>query len=111
MIKVHKYNHFVTNEKDAAYRQMFEAHAHDYIGKTTELWSIGVTKSILLDDIGYSFLPFRTVKDEVENGTLKVISHNFKFDMFRSLLLTRKQNWQNPLVEQFIEQTKEHFKR
>lgn len=111
MIKENKYNHFVTNEKDATYRQMFESFAKDSINKTTELWSIGAIKSILVDDIGFSVLPLGTVKEELESGNLKVIRHNFEFDLFRSLLLTRKQTWQNPLVDLFIEQTKHHFKQ
>lgn len=110
IIKEHKYNHFITNEKDATYRQMFESHAKNSISKTTELWSIGAIKSILLDDVGFSVLPYGTVKNEVNNGKLKIISHNFEFDLFCSLLLTRKQSWQNPLIELFIEQTKRHFK-
>ncbi|WP_213810376.1 LysR substrate-binding domain-containing protein [Jeotgalicoccus sp. WY2] len=111
MIQENKYNHFVTNEKDATYRQMFESFAKDSIEKITELWSIGAIKSILLDDIGFSVLPLGKVKKELESGNLKVIRHNFEFDLFRSLLLTRKQSWQNPLVDLFIEQTKIHFKQ
>lgn len=109
LIKEHRYNHFVINEKDSTYRRMFESKADVNIKKTTELWSIGAIKSILLDDIGFSVLPRNTVKKELKEGTLKIINHKFDFDLFQSLLLTQKQNWQNPLVKLFIEQTKRHF--
>lgn len=108
LLEVTNYNHFITNEKDATYRRMFED-IFDKPLKTTELWSIGAIKQILLDNVGFSVLPLNTVKDEIENGTLKVINHNLNFKPFYAFLLTQKQSWTNPLNEMFIDKVKERF--
>lgn len=110
LVNLDRYNHFVINEKDSTYRQMFESVINEKINKTTELWSIGAIKSILADDVGFSVLPLRTVEQEITSGALQIINHQFDFDVFRSLLLTRKQNWTNPLVELFTDQARLHFK-
>lgn len=83
---------------------MFEQIVRDYhldIYKTTELWSIGVIKSLLLDNIGFSCLPYRTVKQEIESQQLKVIETSFSIQKLGSYVLTKPYPW-NKDVNQLI---------
>lgn len=109
LLKTDGYNHFITNEKESTYRRMFED-TFDKSLKTTELWSIGAIKQMLLDDVGFSVLPYNTVVQEIKNGSLKIIDHDLDFKTFHAFLLTQKQSWTHPLVKQFINQTKNVFK-
>ena len=77
--------------------------------KNTELWSIGTIKQMLIDNVGFSVLPYNTVEKEIESGQLKIIEHNFDFKMFYAYLLTQKQSWTNPIVNRFIDKTKAVF--
>lgn len=104
-----QYNHFVINEKGSVYRNMFEQIVHDYqfdIKKTTELWSIGVIKSLLLDNIGFSFLPYRTVKQEVESQQLKVIKTSFSIEKLGSYILTKSYKWNRDMNQLVVDEVK-----
>ncbi|MFS4465303.1 LysR family transcriptional regulator [Staphylococcus haemolyticus] len=107
LLKQKQYNHFVINEKGSVYRNMFEQIVRDYqldIHKTTELWSIGVIKSLLLDNIGFSFLPYRTVKQEVESQQLKVIETAFSIKTLGSYILTKPYPWNEELNQLIIDE-------
>lgn len=107
LLKQKQYNHFVINEKGSVYRNMFEQIVRDYqldIHKTTELWSIGVIKSLLLDNIGFSFLPYRTVKQEVESQQLKVIETSFSIKTLGSYILTKPYPWNEELNQLIIDE-------
>lgn len=107
LLKQKQYNHFVINEKGSVYRKMFEQIVRDYqldIHKTTELWSIGVIKSLLLDNIGFSFLPYRTVKQEVESQQLKVIETSFSIKTLGSYILTKPYPWNEELNQLIIDE-------
>ncbi|WP_285490598.1 LysR family transcriptional regulator [Staphylococcus haemolyticus] len=107
LLKQKQYNHFVINEKGSVYRNMFEQIVRDYqldIHKTTELWSIGVIKSLLLDNIGFSFLPYRTVKQEVESQQLKVIQTAFSIKTLGSYILTKPYPWNEELNQLIIDE-------
>lgn len=107
LLKQKQYNHFVINEKGSVYRNMFEQIVRDYqldIHKTTELWSIGVIKSLLLDNIGFSFLPYRTVKQEVESQQLKVIETAFSIKTLGSYILTKPYPWNKDINQLIIDE-------
>ncbi|MDU0445631.1 LysR family transcriptional regulator [Staphylococcus haemolyticus] len=107
LLKQKQYNHFVINEKGSVYRNMFEQIVRDYqldIYKTTELWSIGVIKSLLLDNIGLSFLPYRTVKQEVESQQLKVIETAFSIKTLGSYILTKPYPWNKDINQLIIDE-------
>lgn len=97
---------FITNEEGCSYRTMFEKYLlkHDiYNFQTMELWSIEAIKKIVMSGIGFSVLPYITVKEEVESGKLKIISHNEKFEPIYSHMLIKKKKWLSPAVEAFVE--------
>ncbi|PTJ69954.1 LysR substrate-binding domain-containing protein, partial [Staphylococcus kloosii] len=107
LLKNKPYNHLVINEKDSTYRKMFEEFLNDNnlgVGKETELWSINAIKTFLTDNMGFSVLPLRTVEDEIRDNTLKVISKRNDFPLFYSFALTKKKNWQNDIVNLFVEE-------
>lgn len=100
-------NHFfITNEEGCSYRTMFERYllkCNIESFQTMELWSIEAIKKIVMSGIGFSCLPYITVKEEVESGKLKLVNHNEKFDPFYSHMLIKKKKWLSPLVESFVE--------
>lgn len=93
LLKDNTFNHLIINEKNSTYRQMFEKYIfnNDYhISKTTEMWSIDSIKSLITQRIGFSVLPFRNVKNEIENRKLKIIKTDRPFPLFQSFALVKK---------------------
>lgn len=109
LLKDNTFNHLIINEKDSTYRQMFEKYIfkNDYhISKTTEMWSIDSIKSLITQRIGFSVLPFRNVKNEIENRKLKIIKTDQPFPLFQSFALVKKKNWTNPILNLFLKEIK-----
>ncbi|ASK63940.1 hypothetical protein CFK37_18140 [Virgibacillus phasianinus] len=99
-------HYFITNEEGCSYRTMFERHLlkHDIQNfQTMELWSIEAIKQTVMSGLGFSVLPYITVKDEVENGKLKVLTHSEELDPIYSHMLIKKKKWLSPAVEAFTE--------
>lgn len=74
---------FITNEEGCSYRSMFERYLvkHDISGfQTMELWSIEAIKQTVMSGLGFSVLPYITVKEEVEAGKLKNLQHGEALD-------------------------------
>ncbi|MEC5424714.1 LysR family transcriptional regulator [Virgibacillus sp. C22-A2] len=97
---------FITNEEGCSYRKMFERYLlkHDiYSFQTMELWSIDAIKKIVMSGLGFSVLPYITVKEEVNSGKLKIINHNETFEPIYSHMLIKKKKWLSPAVEAFVE--------
>ncbi|MFJ7471324.1 LysR family transcriptional regulator [Peribacillus frigoritolerans] len=100
-------NHFfITNEEGCSYRTMFERyllkHEMDYF-QTMELWSIEAIKQIVMSGLGFSVLPYITVKEEVESGKLKILNHSENLNPLYSHMLIKKKKWQSPAVEAFVD--------
>lgn len=101
---------FITNEEGCSYRSMFEKYlaAHKLPKfQTMELWSLEAIKQSVMSGLGFSVLPYITVKNEVEKGLLNILEHNEQFEPFYSHLLVKSKKWQSPAVEKFIELTLE----
>lgn len=100
-------NHFfITNEEGCSYRTMFERYLvkHDiHPFQTMELWSIEAIKQTVMSGLGFSFLPYITVKEDVDSGKLKIVSHFEKFDPIYSHMLIKKRKWLSPTVKSFSE--------
>lgn len=105
--KKNNINHFfITNEEGCSYRTMFERYLlkHDIDNfQTMELWSIESIKRIVMSGLGFSVLPYITVQEEVDNGKLKIINHNERFEPFYSHMLIKKKKWLSPAVKAFVE--------
>lgn len=97
---------FITNEEGCSYRVLFEKYLlthniHNF--RTMELWSIAAIKQMVMSGLGFAVLPYMTVKEEVEGGKLKVLSHSEKFDPIYSHMLIKKKRWPSPAVEAFVD--------
>jgi DNA-binding transcriptional LysR family regulator len=71
--------------------------------QTMELWSIEAIKQIVMSGLGFSALPYITVKEDVENGKLKTLTHSEKFEPIYSHMLIKKKKWLSPAIEAFVE--------
>ncbi|MCY8684911.1 LysR family transcriptional regulator [Bacillus spizizenii] len=84
---------FITNEEGCSYRTMFETYLvkQDIHGfQTMELWSIEAIKQTVMSGLGFSVLPYITVKEEVEAGKLKILHHAETFEPLYSHMLIKK---------------------
>lgn len=97
---------FITNEEGCSYRVMFEKYLlkhdiHDF--QSMELWSIEAIKQTVMSGLGFAVLPYITVKEEIDNGKLKMLHHSEKFDPLYSHMLIKRKKWLSPAVEAFAE--------
>ncbi|MBT2575025.1 LysR family transcriptional regulator [Bacillus sp. ISL-51] len=103
---------FITNEEGCSYRSMFEKYLvkHDIHNlQTMELWSIEAIKQTVMSGLGFSVLPYVTVKEEVEAGKLKILHQSESFDRLYSHMLVKKKKWQLPAAEAFVSLVLESF--
>lgn len=101
----------ITNEKECSYRRIFE----EYLGEqrivpssTMELWSIEAIKRCVMSGLGISYLPLMTVKEETEQGTLKIIPCVGDLKEIFSQVAYHKNKWVSPALTMFIEITLKH---
>nr|WP_139367255.1 LysR family transcriptional regulator [Metabacillus halosaccharovorans] len=90
---------FITNEEGCSYRTMFERYLlthHMNTFQTMELWSIEAIKQTVASGLGFSVLPYITVKEEIESGKLKILIHSEKFEPSYSHMLIKKKKWLPP---------------
>ncbi|MCS0670242.1 LysR family transcriptional regulator [Cytobacillus firmus] len=97
---------YITNEEGCSYRSMFERylikHGIQHF-QTMELWSIEAIKKMVMSGLGFCALPYITVKEDVENGKLKLLTHSEEFEPIYSHMLIKKKKWLSPAVEAFTE--------
>ncbi|KOS68208.1 LysR family transcriptional regulator [Lysinibacillus contaminans] len=101
----------ITNEKECSYRRIFE----EYLGEqriipssTMELWSIEAIKRCVMSGLGISYLPLMTVKEEIQEGTLKIIPCVGDLKQIFSQVAYHKNKWISPALTMFIEITLKH---
>ncbi|MGG1687657.1 LysR family transcriptional regulator [Pseudalkalibacillus sp. NRS-1564] len=97
---------FITNEEGCSYRTMFERYLlkHDiHHFPTMELWSIEAIKQMVMSGLGFAVLPYMTLKEEVENGKLKILQHSENLEPIYSHMLIKRKKWVSPSVEAFAE--------
>ncbi|WP_438421015.1 LysR family transcriptional regulator [Bacillus siamensis] len=105
-------NFFITNEEGCSYRTMFERFLvkHDISHlQIMELWSIEAIKQTVMSGIGFSVLPYITVKEEVKAGKLKILQQSEPFERLYSHMLVKKKKWQLPAAEAFVSLVLESF--
>jgi Transcriptional regulator len=67
----------IINEQNCIFRQIFERYLQQksiLLDHTIELWSIHAIKSLVKNNVGISFLPTFTVREEIEKGELAEIN-------------------------------------
>lgn len=97
---------YITNEQGCSYRTMFEQHLtkQNLLSfQTMELWSIGAIKKMVMSGLGFAVLPYITVQEELENGSLKIIKQDEAFEPIYSHILIKKKKWVSPIAHAFME--------
>lgn len=103
----------ITNEKEASYRRVFEEFLRDkgiIPSNIMELWSIEAIKRSVRSGLGIAYLPLMAVKDEVEEGKLKVIPFGGNLKEIHSQVVYHKNKWVSPALSSFIDITLKHAK-
>jgi len=97
---------FIINEPDCIFRQIFE----DYLSSrnitldhTIELWSIPTIKNLVKSDLGISYLPSFTVREDIENGELCKIETSIDNQKLIAVCAHHKNKWVSPLLKLFIQ--------
>lgn len=95
---------FVINEPECSYRNQFETSVwqqHQRQFRTISLPSIAAIKSVVIGELGFSYLPWEMVKMEVENDQLFVIKTDI-INHVHGHLLTRNYKTKSNLISDFV---------
>ena len=104
---------FIIDEPDCIFRQIFEQYLRKksiILDHTIELWSIPTIKNLVMSDVGVSYLPTFTVKDELKNNKLVEIPTEVENSTITAVCAHHKNKWISPLMKLFITLCKKHFK-
>jgi len=97
---------FIINEPTCIFRQTFEQYLRDksiLLDHTIELWSIPTIKNLVKNNVGITFLPAFSVKEELECGSLVEIPTDMLNPCITAVCGTHVNKWQSPLMKLFIE--------
>ncbi len=97
---------FIINEPDCIFRQIFEKYLRDksiILDHTIELWSIPTIKNLVKNDVGVSFLPEFTVKEELNRGELEKIPTDISGTKITAVCAHHKNKWISPLMQLFLD--------
>ncbi|MFC6176647.1 LysR family transcriptional regulator [Companilactobacillus huachuanensis] len=95
---------FIINEPECSYRNQFETslwQQHQRQFKTISLPSIAAIKSVVIGGLGFSYLPFEMIKEDIEQGRLFVIKNDI-VNHVHGHLLTRKYKYKSELISGFV---------
>ncbi len=95
----------IINEQACIFRQIFEKYLNDksiLLDYTIELWSIHTIKSLVINNVGISFLPTFTVQNELEHGELVEIETDISDIQISAVCGYNKNKWISPAMDCFI---------
>lgn len=96
----------IINEPNCIFRQIFEQYLRErsiILDHTIELWSIPTIKNLVRSDVGVSFLPAFTVREELETGELVEIPTGISDKTITAVCAHHKNKWISPLMRLFID--------
>lgn len=96
----------IINEQNCIFRQIFERYLRQksiLLDHTIELWSIHTIKSLVKNNVGISFLPTFTVREEIEKGELAEINTDISKLRISAVCGYNKNKWVSPAMERFIQ--------
>jgi DNA-binding transcriptional LysR family regulator len=102
----------IINEVESIYRKILENYFHDNnitLNNTIELWSIEAIKKCVASNLGISFLPRFTVKEELENGKLKELSVGCSETKITAIYAYHKNKWISPAMSLFMQLVRDNF--
>ncbi|MCQ5130220.1 LysR family transcriptional regulator [Butyricicoccus faecihominis] len=97
---------FIINEPNCIFRQLFEQYLREksiILDHTIELWSIPTIKNLVKNDVGVSFLPAFTVREELESGALVEIPTDLSGATITAVCAHHKNKWISPLMRLFLD--------
>lgn len=95
----------IINEPNCIFRQIFEQYCRDksiILDHMIELWSIPTIKNLVKNDVGISFLPEFTVKEELSRGELEKIPTDISGTKITAICAHHKNKWISPLMQLFL---------
>lgn len=95
----------IINEQNCIFRQIFEQYLRDksiILDHTIELWSIPTIKNLVKNDVGISFLPEFTVREELIRGELEIIPTGLSGTEITAVCAHHKNKWISPFIQLFI---------
>ncbi len=98
---------FIINEPNCIFRQIFEQYTQEKkirLDHTIELMSIPTIKSLVMSQVGVTFLPHFAVQEELKSGQLVEISTDLAKGTSITAVCGRNRNrWASPLMDLFTE--------
>lgn len=97
---------FIINEPACIFRQMFEKYLREksiILDYTIELWNIPTIKNLVKSDVGISFLPKFSVRQELENGELTEIPTEITDSHISAVCGHHRDKWISPAMKLFIQ--------
>lgn len=70
---------------------------------TIELWSIPAIKNLVKSEVGISFLPEFTVREELEQGELEIVRTDLERPVLSAVCAYHKNKWVSPLMRLFMD--------
>ena len=95
----------VINEPTCVFRQIFEEYLRRKsitLDHTIEMWSIPTIKNLVKSDVGISYLPEFTVREELEAGELEIIPTEISHNRITAVCAHNKNKWISPLMRMMI---------
>lgn len=99
---------FIINEPDCIFRRIFESYLRQrsiILDHTIELWSIPTIKNLVKSDLGISYLPSFTAREDIEAGELCKIETEIDGGKLKAVCAHHKNKWVSPLMKLFIRLT------
>ena len=97
---------FIINEPNCIFRQVFEQYLRDksiLLDHTIELWSIPTIKNLVKSNVGITFLPVFSVKEELDCGSLVEIPTDISSPHITAVCGSHVNKWQSPLMKLFVD--------
>ncbi|HIW84092.1 MAG TPA: LysR family transcriptional regulator [Candidatus Dorea gallistercoris] len=95
----------VINEPTCVFRQIFEEYLRRKsitLDHTIEMWSIPTIKNLVKSDVGISYLPEFTVREELEAGELEIVPTEISHNRITAVCAHNKNKWISPLMRMMI---------
>lgn len=98
-------------ERGCSYRALFEQHLNKhgiFPNPDLEFWSIEAIKNCVMSGLGLSFLPLIAVKNEVQEGKLKLLAWDDRAERLATQIAYHKKKWLSPALREFLLIARKH---
>lgn len=102
---------FLHTEPGCSYRSLFEKHLNQmgvYPNSDLEFWNIEAIKNCVICGLGISFLPYITVRRELEEKKLVSLNWGEMSDSVCTQLVYHRSKWLTPAMKEFLSLVQRH---